>query len=61
MSKESAAYNPSKDSKYNKGVGYDTYNYRLNLDIDLTKTTKSLYWNNWLYVGEYSPEHGGIF
>ena len=40
MSKESAAYNPSKDSKYNKGVGYDTYNYRLNLDIDLTKTTK---------------------
>lgn len=40
MSKESAAYNASKDSKYNKGVGYDTYNYRLNLDVNLTKTTQ---------------------
>lgn len=40
MSKESSAYNASDDSKYNKGVGYDTYNYRLNLDINLTKTTK---------------------
>lgn len=40
MSKESSAYNAADDSKYNKGVGYDTYNYRLNLDINLTKTTK---------------------
>lgn len=40
MSNESSAYKASDDSKYNKGVGYNTYNYRLNLDIDLTKTTK---------------------
>ena len=40
MSKESSAYKAADDSKYNKGVGYDTYNYRLNLDINLTKTTK---------------------
>lgn len=40
MSNESSAYNASKDSKYAKGVGYDTYNYRLNLDINLTKTTQ---------------------
>lgn len=40
MSNESSAYKSSNDSKYNKGVGYNTYNYRLNLDIDLTKTTK---------------------
>ena len=40
MSNETSAYKASKDSKYNKGVGYNTYNYRLNLDIDLTKTTK---------------------
>lgn len=40
MSRESAAYNAAKDSKYSKGVGYDTYNYRLNLDVNLTKTTK---------------------
>ncbi len=40
MSQESSAYKAANDSKYNKGVGYDTYNYRLNLDINLTKTTK---------------------
>lgn len=40
MSNESSAYKASDDSKYNKGVGYDTYNYRLNLDVNLTKTTK---------------------
>lgn len=44
MSNESSAYNASNDSKYSKGVGYDTYNYRLNLDINLTKTTQ-------VYVG----------
>lgn len=44
MSNESSAYKSSNDSKYNKGVGYNTYNYRLNLDINLTKTTK-------VYVG----------
>lgn len=41
---ESSAYKASDDSKYNKGVGYNTYNYRLNLDINLTKTTN-------IYVG----------
>jgi Outer membrane cobalamin receptor protein len=40
MSQESSAYKAADDSKYNKGVGYNTYNYRLNLDVNLTKTTK---------------------
>ena len=40
MSKETSAYNAAEDSKYGKGVGYNTYNYRLNLDINLTKSTK---------------------
>lgn len=44
MSQESSAYKAADDSKYNKGVGYNTYNYRLNLDVNLTKTTK-------VYVG----------
>lgn len=44
MSQESSAYKAVDDSKYNKGVGYNTYNYRLNLDVNLTKTTK-------VYVG----------
>ncbi len=44
MSQESSAYKSLKDSKYSKGVGYDTYNYRINIDINLTKTTQ-------LYLG----------
>lgn len=41
-SSETAAYKVDKDSPYSSNVGYNTYNYRLNLDINLTKTT-SLY------------------
>ena len=40
MSQESSAYKSMDDSKYNKGVGYDTYNFRTNIDINLTKTTQ---------------------
>ena len=40
MSNESSAYNMAADSPYKRGVGYNTYNYRMNLDINLTKTTK---------------------
>lgn len=39
MSLESAAYKQDKGSKYNTNVGYDTYNYRTNLDVNVTKTT----------------------
>lgn len=41
-SNETAAYKVDKNSAYSSNVGYNTYNYRVNLDIDLTKTT-SLY------------------
>ncbi|MDO4194541.1 MAG: TonB-dependent receptor [Prevotellaceae bacterium] len=40
MSNESSAYKMADDSPYKNGVGYNTYNYRMNLDINLTKTTK---------------------
>ena len=40
MSTETAAYKQDKASKYRKVVGYNTYNYRTNLDINLTKTTQ---------------------
>lgn len=40
LSSESSAYKQDKTSKYRKQVGYNTYNYRMNLDIDLTKTTQ---------------------
>lgn len=40
LSSESSAYKQDKSSKYRKNVGYNTYNYRMNLDINLTKTTE---------------------
>ena len=38
-SKEDAAYNYDKHSVYAANVGYNTYNYRLNLDLELSPTT----------------------
>lgn len=40
MSNESAIYKQDKDSKYMKDVHYNTYGFRLNVDFDLTKSTK---------------------
>ncbi|WP_086949233.1 TonB-dependent receptor [Sphingobacterium sp. JB170] len=37
---ETAAYKVDENSVYSSNVGYNTYNYRINLDINLTKTTK---------------------
>lgn len=42
MSSEDAAYKQDKNSKYKAETGYNTYNYRTNLDINITKST-SLY------------------
>jgi TonB-linked SusC/RagA family outer membrane protein len=39
MSNEGAAYKMAPESVYSSGVGYNTYNYRSNLDINLTKST----------------------
>lgn len=36
---ETAAYKVDKNSPYSSNVGFNTYNYRINLDINLTKTT----------------------
>ena len=36
---ETAAYKFDKNSPYASNVGYNTYNYRTNLDINLTKST----------------------
>ncbi|MFZ4260473.1 SusC/RagA family TonB-linked outer membrane protein [Sphingobacterium sp. HJSM2_6] len=37
---EAAAYKVDKKSIYSSNVGFKTYNYRINLDINLTKSTK---------------------
>jgi len=37
---ETAAYKVDKNSVYSSNVGFNTYNYRMNLDLNLTKTTK---------------------
>lgn len=39
-SNESAAYNLDEESPYNAKTGYNTYSFRTNLNINLTKTTK---------------------
>lgn len=39
MSNESAAYIQDPNSRYKAKTGYSTYNYRSNLDINITKTT----------------------
>ncbi len=36
---EDAAYKVSPENTIRSGVGYNTYNYRMNLDINLTKST----------------------
>ena len=38
-STEDAAYKVAPENTIRSGVGYNTYNYRINLDIDLTKGT----------------------
>jgi TonB-linked SusC/RagA family outer membrane protein len=38
-SSETAAYKVDKDSPYSSNVGYNTYNFRTNIDINLTKST----------------------
>jgi TonB-linked SusC/RagA family outer membrane protein len=40
LSNESAAYKMAPDNANRTGVGYNTYNYRTNLDINMTKSTK---------------------
>lgn len=44
LNNETAAYKVQKDSPYASNVGYTNYNYRINLDLNLTKTTT-------IYVG----------
>lgn len=39
LSSESAAYKQDPDTKYKANSGYNTYNYRSNLDINVTPTT----------------------
>lgn len=49
MSNEGAAYKTAPDNPYRSGVGYNTYNGRINLDINLTKST-TLYFGTDTYV-----------
>lgn len=37
---QTAAYKVDKDSPYSSNVGFNSYNFRINLDVNLTKTTK---------------------
>lgn len=43
---EDAAYNVDKKSPYSGNVGYNTYGFRANIDLELTKTTKIYFGSN---------------
>ncbi|NLI36385.1 MAG: TonB-dependent receptor [Bacteroidales bacterium] len=45
-SSQDAAYKVDKKSLYSSNVGYNTYSYRANIDLDLTPTTKVYFGTN---------------
>jgi len=45
-SNEDAAYKVDKNSLYSNNVGYNTYSYRANIDLQLTPTTKVYFGTN---------------
>jgi TonB-linked SusC/RagA family outer membrane protein len=49
MSNENSAYKMAPDSRYSSGVGYNTYSFRMNLDLNLTPTT-TLYFGTDAYL-----------
>jgi TonB-linked SusC/RagA family outer membrane protein len=49
MSNENSAYKMAPDSRYSSGVGYNTYSFRMNLDLKLTSTT-NLYFGTDAYL-----------
>ena len=53
MSNESAIYKQDKESKYMKDVHYNTYGFRINVDFDLTKSTK-LYFGSDIHLSSQS-------
>lgn len=53
VSNESSAYKQDKESIYAQKVGYRTYNYRVNLDLNLTKTT-TVYFGSDGFISEKS-------
>jgi TonB-linked SusC/RagA family outer membrane protein len=49
MNSEGAAYKMDPGSRFKTGVGYDQYNYRINIDLQMTKTTKVFFGSDgWL-------------
>lgn len=52
---EDAAYNVDKNSPYAGSVGYNTYGYRANIDLELTKTTKIYFGSNGFLKVQKNP------
>ncbi|MDR1859856.1 MAG: TonB-dependent receptor [Bacteroidales bacterium] len=51
VNSEGAAYKMAPGSRFKTGVGYDQYNYRMNLDINMTKTTRLFFGaDGWLSI-----------
>lgn len=54
-SNESAAYRQDKNSPYRENIGYNTYSFRANLDVKLTKTTNLFLGGNGYLTGQRQP------
>lgn len=61
MTNETATYNVDKSSIYGQNVGYNTYNFRTNLDIDLTKTTKLYFGSDGFMSRSKTPGFGSTY
>jgi TonB-linked SusC/RagA family outer membrane protein len=55
MSNESAAYKMAPESPYKAKTGYNTYSFRSNLDINMTKTTKVFFGVNGYLTRQSQP------
>ncbi len=61
MSLEPAAYRLERDSKYASSVAYNTYNYRTNLDMNITKTTTAYFGVNGYISNTQAPSMGSSY
>lgn len=52
---EQAAYNVDKSSPYSQNVGYNTYGFRANLDMNLTPTTKLYFGSTGHIIARKNP------
>lgn len=61
LSMEPSAYKMERDSKYASSVAYNTYNYRANLDMNITESTVVYFGTNGYLANTFSPSMGSSY